>query len=240
MRNAGSGVDILCERNGEVLRIRCHNAIYAGYFAMLPYVCKELPARQRSLLSKAIRAPLVYVNVAMRNWRPWAKLGTHLINNPTGFYSYLKLDYPVSLGRYRFARTPDEPILVHLTHIPRFAADPMDRREALRDARRELYIRPFHDFETALREELTRILGPGGFNADQDIAGITVNRWGHGYAYDPNPLSDPKSSGGEAKAARASVGRISLAGSDAAWDAYAHAAIDEAHRAAAELVARSK
>jgi spermidine dehydrogenase len=207
---------------------------------MLPYVCKDLSARQRSLLSKAIRAPLVYVNVAMRNWRPWAKLGTHLINNPTGFYSYLKLDYPVSLGRYRFARTPDEPILVHLTHIPRFAPDPTDRREALRDARRELYVRPFHDFETALREELTRILGPGGFNADQDIAGITVNRWGHGYAYDPNPLSDPKSSGGEAKAARAPVGRISLAGSDAAWDAYAHAAIDEAHRAAAEVVARSK
>ena len=239
MRNTGSGVDILCEHNGGVLRIRCRNAIYAGYFAMLPYLCEELPAHQRSLLSQAIRAPLVYVNVAMRNWRPWAKLGTHLVNNPTGFYSYLKLDYPVSLGQYRFARTPDEPILVHLTHIPRFAPDPTDRREALRDARRELYVRPFHDFEAALREELTRILGAGGFNADQDIAGITVNRWGHGYAYDPNRLSDPKSTGGESKAARAPVGRISLAGSDAAWDAYAHAAIDEAHRAAAEVVARS-
>jgi len=239
MRNADSGVDILYEHAGEVRRIRGRAAIYAGYFAMLPYLCKELPARQRSLVSEGVRAPLVYVNVAVRNWRPWAKLGTHLVNNPTGIYSYLKLDYPVSLGQYRFARTPDEPTLVHLTHIPHFAPDPTDRREALREARRQLYVRPFADFEAALRGELTRILGPGGFDADRDIAGITINRWGHGYAYDPNPLSDPKSTGNESEVARARVGRISLAGSDAAWDAYAHAAIDQAHRAAAEVGAQA-
>src|ERR1700756_3950555 len=96
MRDADSGVDILYERAGEVHRIRCRQAIYAGYFAMLPYLCKELPTQQRSLVSKAVRAPLVYVNVAVRNWRPWTNLGAHLVNNPTGFYSYLKLDYPVS------------------------------------------------------------------------------------------------------------------------------------------------
>jgi spermidine dehydrogenase len=238
MRNAESGVDILYEHAGEVRRIRCRNAIYAGYFAMLPYLCKELPAQQRTLVSKVVRAPLVYMNVAVRNWRPWAKLGAHLVNNPTGFYNYLKLDYPVSLGQYRFARTPDEPTLVHLTHIPHFALDPPDRREALREARRQLYVRPFGDFEAALRDELTRIVGPGGFDADRDIAGITINRWGHGYAYDPNPLSDPDSPGNESEAARARVGRISLAGSDAAWEAYAHATIDQAHRAADEVVAQ--
>jgi spermidine dehydrogenase len=238
MRNADSGVDILYEHAGEARRIRCRNAIYAGYFAMFPYLCRELPAQQRALVSKGVRAPLVYVNVAVRNWRPWAKLGAHLVNNPIGFYSYLKLDYPVSLGQYRFAKTPDEPTLVHLTHIPRFAPDPPDRREALREARRELYVRPFGDFEAALRDELTRIVGPGGFVADRDIAGITVNRWGHGYAYDPTPLSDPNSTRMDSEAARAPIGRISLAGSDAAWEAYAHAAIDQGHRAAREVVAR--
>jgi spermidine dehydrogenase len=239
MRNADSGVDILYELAGEVRRIRSRTAIYAGYFAMLPYLCKELPAQQRSLVSQGVRAPLVYVNVAVRNWRPWAKRSTHLVNNPIGFYSYLKLDYPVSLGQYRFARTPDEPTLVHLTHIPRFSPNPTDRREALREARRQLYVRPFGDFEAALREELTRILGAGGFDADRDIAGITVNRWGHGYAYDPSPLSDPNARGNESEVARTRVGRISLAGSDAAWDAYAHAAIDQAHRAATEVSAQA-
>lgn len=35
--------------------------------------------------------------------------------------------------------------------------------------------------------------------------------------------------------ARQPLGRVSIANSDAAWSAYAHAAIDEAHRAVGEV-----
>ena len=49
---------------------------------------------------------------------------------------------------------------------------------------------PFATFEAQLRDELTRMLGAGGFNANRDIAAITVNRWGHGYAYGINTLFD--------------------------------------------------
>ena len=38
-------------------------------------------------------APMAYVTVAVRNWRPWAKLGVHEITNPMGGQSlvaYLK------------------------------------------------------------------------------------------------------------------------------------------------------
>ena len=48
-------------------------------------------------------------------------------------------------------------------------------------------------FERKIREQLTRVLGPGGFDAERDIAAITVNRWPHGYAYEYNPLWDPDS-----------------------------------------------
>jgi spermidine dehydrogenase len=239
MQSSDAGVDLLYQTSGQVRRVRARNAIHAGYLSMLPYICNDLPTPQRSLASRAIRAPLVYVTVAVRNWRPWAKLGVHLVNNPTGFYSVAKLDYPVSLGQYRFARTPDEPILLHLSHIPHPLRSPTNRREALLAARRDLYVRPFRDFEAAVRDELTRIVGPGGFDAERDIAGITVNRWGHGYAYEPSPLSDPDLRDKELARSRSPIGRISLAGSDTAWSAYAHAAIDEAHRAAAEVVARA-
>jgi spermidine dehydrogenase len=195
-----------------------------------------MPAPQRSELALGVRSPLVYITVAVRNWRPWVKRGVHLINNPTGFYSIAKLDYPVSLGQYRFARTPDEPILIHLSHTPHAPAPLADRRAEVRAARQVLYTRPFSDFEAALRDELTRMLGPGGFDADRDIAAITINRWGHGYAYDINPLNDPSAPENLPKLARAAIGNISLAGSDAAWNAYAHAAIDEAQRAAAEVL----
>jgi spermidine dehydrogenase len=240
LENAGSHVDVLYVCDGKVRRIRCRDAIYAGYYAMLPYLSADLLAAQRAAVARCVRLPLVYVTAAMRNWRPWVKLGVHLVNNPTGFYSQAKLDYPVSLGAYRFATSPDEPILVHLSHIPQPPTPIADRRAAARVARQVLYTRRFADFESALREELTRILGPGGFDADRDIAGITVNRWGHGYAYDINPLSDPDATAALPATARQAIGRISIAGSDAAWDAFAHAAIDEAHRAASEVAARSR
>ena len=80
-------------------------------------------------------------------------------------------------------------------------------------------------------------MAPGGFDADADITAITVNRWGHGYSYTKNSLFDPPASGTEpSEIASARVGRVAIANSDAAWDAYAHAAIDEAHRAVNELL----
>ncbi len=234
LQNVGSHVEVLYKSAAGVRHLRARNAIYAGYYAMLPYICPDLPEAQRSAVAAGVRAPLVYVTVAMRNWRPWVKRGVQAVNNPTGFYGAVKLDYPVSLGSYQFAKTPDEPILVHLSHTPDPPAPIADMAASLRAARAVLYQRPFADFETALRDELTRILGPGGFNADRDIAAITVNRWGHGYAYPLELLP-----AGTASTARQPVGGISLAGSDAAWTAYAHAAIDEAHRAAAEVAART-
>ena len=49
----------------------------------------------------------------------------------------------------------------------------------------------FADFEERIRDELDRMLGPGGFSSARDIAAITVNRWSHGYSYVANSLFDP-------------------------------------------------
>jgi len=235
VQNGAAHVDVLYVRDGKVHHVRARKAIYAGYYAMLPYICADLPAPQRSAVAGGVRLPLVYVTVALRNWRPWVKTGVHLVNIPHGFYSLAKLDYPVSLGHYQFAKSPDEPILVHLSHIPQPPAPMTDLPASLRAARKVLYTRPFSDFENALRDQLTRCFGAAGFNAERDIAAITVNRWGHGYAYPLQAITEDI-----AKVARQPVGGISVAGSDAAWTPYAHAAIDEAHRAAGEVVAGLK
>ena len=49
----------------------------------------------------------------------------------------------------------------------------------------------FEAFESRIRDQLGRTLGPGGFDPTADITAITVNRWPHGYAYEYNPLFDP-------------------------------------------------
>ena len=70
-----------------------------------------------------------------------------------------------------------------------------------------------------------------------DIAAITVNRWGHGYAYGGDQLHpDPREPERPWEIARARCGNVAFAGSDAAWTPLTSAAIAEAHRAVQELV----
>src|SRR5579863_227467 len=236
LANDATGVDVLYAQGEKLTRVHADHAVYAGYSAMLPYICPDLGAAQRKAVSDQVKAPLVYVNVAIRNWRPWVNRGIHYVNNPAGFYSNLKLDYPVSLGDYRFPTRPEEPMILHLVHVPWPEGPIKDLRSTWRAGRALVYARRFEEFESHARDELTRILGPGGFDADRDIAAITVNRWGHGYAYEANSLYDESSvSERETNVSAAPLGRIHFAGTDAAWAAYAHKAMDSAQRAVAEI-----
>ncbi|MGD9599208.1 MAG: FAD-dependent oxidoreductase [Steroidobacteraceae bacterium] len=225
-------------QGGAVHGVRARHAVMACYHAMDPYLLPDLGAPQRAALALNVKMPLVYVKVLVRNWRPWVARGVHEVANAVGFYSRLKLDYPVSLGDYRCPRSPDEPMVLHLVHVPTVPLTPgVDPRATLRAARAQLLAMPFAAFEREARDELTRIAGAGGFDAGRDIAAITVNRWGHGYSGGDNPLYDPPRAGAPPyEIARARMGGIAFANSDSAWKAYAHAAIDEARRAVGELL----
>jgi spermidine dehydrogenase len=89
---------------------------------------------------------------------------------------------------------------------------------------------------SAIRRDLSRMLGPGGFDDRRDILGITVNRRSHGYSWGMNTLVDePDAAMRSIQRARQPVRAVTIANSDAGWSAYAHRAIDEAHRAVNEL-----
>jgi len=241
VRNRGAGVDIGYLRDGVARRVRAGHCVLACYNMMIPYFMAELAPAQAEALALNVKAPLVYVKVAVRNWRPWVERGVHEISNPMGFFARVKLDYPVSLGAYRCPRRPDEPMVLHLVHVPVSREPSFDLRTRLRAARAMLYTTSFDTFERQARDELTRMLGSGGFDPDRDIAAITVNRWGHGYSYSESTLFDPPSKDPEPnEIARARVGRVAIANSEAAWDPYAHAAIAEAHRAVGELFEPSR
>jgi spermidine dehydrogenase len=153
------------------------------------------------------------------------------------FHSRVKLDFPVSLGRYRHPHNPAEPIALHLVHVPGAPNQGLDARTQFRSGRAQLLAITFADFEERIRDELDRMLGRGGFESARDIAAITVNRWSHGYSYVANSLYDSDDyEDAVLKPARQRFGRVAIANSDAAGDAYAHLAIDEANRAVRELI----
>jgi spermidine dehydrogenase len=236
VRNVGKGVEVAYVNAGRVARVAAHGCVLACYQAMIPYIAPETDAEQRAALHQNVRAPLVYVNVAVRNWEPWRKLGVAYIDNPGGtFAAYL--DFPVSIGTYRFASDPSQPTCLHLLHTPTLPNQGLDMRQQFRAGRARLYTTSFAEFEREIRDELGRMLGPAGFEFDRDVAAITVNRWPHGYAYTPTPLFDEaKQQAHLAALARRRLGRITIANSDSGWDAYTNVAIDQAHRAVAELI----
>ena len=50
----------------------------------------------------------------------------------TGFWSGAEIDFPVSMGDYKFADTPRDPVILHLSKIPLTGDPSMSAREQAR------------------------------------------------------------------------------------------------------------
>lgn len=228
-------VEVAYMRGGKLQTVQAKACVMACYNGMIPYLCPELPDKQKDAMAYLVKAPLVYTHTAVRNWTAFDKLGVSQIVAPGSYHNYVALDFPVNLGEYKFPSKPEEPMVLFMLRTP--CKPGLPSREQHRAGRAELMRTPFSVFERNIREQLGRMLGGGGFDPARDIAGITVNRWAHGYAFAGNPLFDPDWKEDEKPwvVGRKPFGRITIANSDAGGWAYTNAAIDQAWRAVGEL-----
>lgn len=237
----GKVVDVTYVQDGVAHRVRGKHVIMACYNSMIPLICPEVSDAQQKAISYATKIPLVYINIAIRNWRAFAELGLHRIFIPQAELMYsMQPDFPVSMGDYSFSKSPDDPIIIHGMVIPSVPGQGLSAREQYVLGRQKLYTTSFSEFEDDVFRQMDGALSGGGFDAGRDIAAITVNRWPHGYAYEYNELWDPADwspERGPHIAGRAQIGRISIANSDASAYAYVDGAIDAAVRAVDEQVA---
>jgi spermidine dehydrogenase len=224
-------------RAGRTQRVWSKACVLACYNTMIPHLCPELPAEQREGLASMARAPLIYSNVLLRNWQPWKKAGLAVAFCPGSYHQAAMLDYPVSLGDYRFSGGPEDPIVAHLERAPIVPGAGLAPREQYRIGRHELLAMPFDAIERSLRTQLAGMLGEAGFDPVLDIQAITVNRWPHGYAREYLSQLDPDYAEEEYPhvKGRRPFGRITIANSDSGASAYLDSAIDQAHRAVEEL-----
>jgi len=229
-------VEVSYVQEGKLKQVTGQCCVLACYNTMVPYLCPELPDKQKQALHYGVKEPFIYTHVAIRNWTAFHKLGIRQIISPGSYHSFTMLDFPVSLGAYQFPSKPEEPMVLLMLRTP--CRPGLPRREQYRMGRYELISTPFSEFEQNIRDQLNRMLAPAGFDSARDIAAITVNRWAHGYAYEYDSLFDPHWAGGERPCVigRKQFGRISIANSDAAASAYTNAAIDQAYRAVEEQV----
>jgi spermidine dehydrogenase len=232
---SSSGVEIAYFRGGDVQTVRGHACVLACWNMMIPYLCPELPQQQKEALRYAVKTPLIYANVALRNWTAFTALGISSVYAPGSYFSSLSLNAVVDIGDYKSSRAPDEPMLVRMVRTP--CQPGLSERNQNRAGQHDILNTTFETFEHNIRDRLARILGPGGFDAAKDLTAITVNRWPHGYAYEYNQLFDPEWPQAQQPhvIGRARFGRIAIANSDSGAAAYTDSAIDQAYRAVQDL-----
>jgi spermidine dehydrogenase len=228
-------VEIAYLRGGALNSVRARSCVLACYNMIIPYLCRELPEEQKAALRYAVKTPIIYSTVALRNWTSFNNLGIWQVYAPGSYHSRLFLNPIVDIGDYRSTRSPDDPMLVQMVRAP--VQPGLPERDQHRAGQLDILNTSFETFENKIRDQLGRILGPGGFDPVRDITGITVSRWAHGYAYEYNPLFDPDWPEGKEPhvIGRAPLGRIAIANSDAGAAAYTDSAIDQAYRAVQEL-----
>ena len=227
-------VEVVYSRMDRLYTARAKHCVLACWNMMIPYLCPQLPEKQKEALRYLVKVPLVYTNVALSNWRAFLALGVSRIYCPGSFHSSVQLNPVTNIGSYRAPRSPEEPILIQMMRTP--CRPGLPERDQHRAGRAELLATDFATFEEKIRDQLGRMLGPGGFDPAQDITAITINRWAHGYAYTASSLFDGDDWRDTMRLARRNTARVAIANSDAGWDAYAHVAIDQADRAVRELL----
>jgi len=223
-------------RDGRGYTVKARSVVMACFNAIVPYICPQLPQEQREALHSAVRKPLAVVNVAVRNWRSFAKPGVSTVVCPTGFYREFYLSSCPGMGSYRCSQGPDEPTIVQFAGA--WEVSGLPPREQCKVGRAQLLGISLETFEQQAREHLQRALGPHGFEADRDVAGITVNRWGHGLTTGANELYDPDWPRDQLPwvKARKRFGLIAIANSDAGRIALTQGAFEQAYRAVEELI----
>ena len=223
---------------GKAYKVRGAAVVLACYNCIVPYLCPEMSQAQKDALAYAVKQPLVYTNVQIRNWKSFQKLGVSGIYAPGSYFSSTVLDFPVSIGNYQFPSSPEEPCVLHLLRTP--CKPGLRAKEQFKAGRYELMVTPFETFERKVREQLGRMLADGGFDSAKDIQAITVNRWPHGYAYEYNSLFEPQDRPASERPCvlgRNPFGRITIAHSDSDGHAYTNIAIDQGYRAVEEVLA---
>lgn len=222
-----SEVAVTYINNNKSYQVKAKSVVMACYNMMIPHLVPSLPFNQSQALKLQLKTPLQYTTVGLKNWKAFKELEIGLAMSPGNMHQAVLMDFPVSLGGYKYTDSPDKPCVIQMISCPYGETIGAPKAEQFREARYKMLSLGFEDYENEIRNHLSGMLPKEFFDFDKDVKSISVNRWAHGYA-NGGP-------GDSVKVGRQPFGKITIANSDSAPSADAIVAIKMAHRAVNEL-----
>jgi spermidine dehydrogenase len=229
-------LQVIYENNGKLFRVRARSAVMAGGSWTTKHIIADLPSAQRAAYAQFFRSPCIMANIALRNWRFLAKLGVtgcRWFGGSIG--NYLEVRRMALVGDVAPQINPDSPIVLTMKIL--FSYPGLSTEAQGHRGRAELLATSFHEYERRIRDQFTQMFSSAGFDADRDIAGIVLNRWGHAYL-SPQPGFFFGANGKPAPREvlrSAPFGRIAFANTDLAGAMDHRCSILEARRAVSQL-----
>jgi spermidine dehydrogenase len=176
-------VSIVYEKGGQLYRVRAKGAVLAIGSWVAKHIVTDLPSEYSAACAQFLYAPILMVNVALRNWRFLDKLGFSAARWFDGFGFYGTLRQPMIIGTRPTPFHPDKPMVMTFyvplltPSLPLTAQGPAGRIK--------LFGTSYADYERQLVAQMQQMFAAGGFDARTEIAGIVLNRWGHAFVSPP-------------------------------------------------------
>jgi spermidine dehydrogenase len=231
-----SSLSIAYTKDGKVFRVKARSAVMAGGSWTAKRIIKDLGEAQRNAYAQFYRSPCMMANVAVRNWRFLQKMGITGCRWFEGVGNYFDVVRQAVCGDVAPTISPDNPVVLSVKVLYSYPGESTENQG--HRGRGEMMTTSFRDYERRIRQQFTEMFAGAGFDAERDIAGIVLNRWGHAYL-NPQPGFF---FGKDGKPAPRDVlrgepfGRIAFANTDLAGVMDHRYSILEAHRAVGQLL----
>jgi spermidine dehydrogenase len=230
-----SSLSIAYAKDGKVFRVKARSAVMAGGSWTAKHIVKDLGEAQRNAYAQFYRSPCMMANIAVRNWSFLQKMRITGCRWFEGVGNYFDVRRQAVCGGVKPTISPDAPIVLSLKVL--YAYPGASTEDQGHRGRGEMITTSFREYERRIRQQFTEMFAGAGFDAERDIAGIVLNRWGHAYL-NPQPGfffgKDGKPAPRDVLRG-APFGRISFANTDLAGAMDHRYSILEAHRAVGQL-----
>jgi spermidine dehydrogenase len=172
-------VNVTYAVGGQLRRVSAQSAIVASGGWITRHIVRDMPPAYIDAYAQFHHGPILVVNVAVRNWKPFAKLGITSAHWFDGFGFFVNVRQPMVVNGMPVPLDPSKPAMLTMyVGFPQ-TGSPINVQTAT--ARTMLFSTSYADFERKIRKQLQEMFGSAGFEARRDIAGIIINRWGHAY-----------------------------------------------------------